>query len=90
MGVPVPLGDPASLAVLRPGDQVDLLAVPTGGGEPAELVTGAPVLAVDQAAAALLLAVTPEQGRAVVSTPQPAARFAVIVHGNPRDGPPPR
>lgn len=90
VGVPVPLGDPASLAVLRPGDQVDLLSVPTGGGEPAALATGAPVLAVDHAAAALLLAVTPEQGRAVVSVPLPDARFAVIVRGAPSERAPPR
>lgn len=90
VGVPVPLGDPASLAVLRPGDQVDLLSVPAGGGEPAALVSGAPVLAVDHAAAALLLAVTPEQGRAVVSMPLPDARFAVLVRGAPPERAPPR
>lgn len=90
VGVPVPVGDPAGLAVLRPGDRVDLLSVPTAGGEPAALVTGAPVLAVDHAAAALLLAVTPEQSQAVVSVPPSTARFAVIVHGAPPERAPPR
>jgi hypothetical protein len=80
VGVPVPLGDPARLSVLLPGDRVDLLAVPAAGGAPVALATGAPVLALDHAAATLLLAVTPEQGRAVVATP-PTTTFAVIVRG---------
>lgn len=78
VGVPVSLASPASLAMLRPGDRVDLLAVPAAGGDPAPLAGAAPVLAVDPGAAALLLALTPEQGRAVVSTPA-TSRFAVIV-----------
>jgi hypothetical protein len=80
VGVPVSLSEPARLAVLRPGDRVDLLAISAAGGEPAPLASGAPVLAVDHAAAALLLAVTEEQGWAVASTP-PTTTFAVIVRG---------
>lgn len=78
VGVTVPLGDPASLAMLRPGDRVDLLAIPAAGGEPVPLAAAAAVLAVDPAAAALLLALTPEQGRAAVSA-STTGTFAVIV-----------
>jgi hypothetical protein len=81
VGVPVSLGDPARVAVLRPGDRVDLLAVPTAGGDPVPLATGSPVLAVDHAAAILLLGLTPEQGRAVLATPAATTTFAVIVRG---------
>jgi hypothetical protein len=80
VGVPVSLGDPSSLAVLRPGDRIDLLAVPAAGGEPVGLATGALVLAVDRTAAALLLALTPEQGREVVSVPATTTSFVVVVH----------
>ena len=83
VGVPVALGDPGRLAVLRPGDRVDLLAVPAAGGEPVRLASGAPVLAVDHAAATLLLAVTPEQGRAVLAEPAASTTFAVIIRGWP-------
>jgi hypothetical protein len=78
VGVTVPLGDPASLAMLRPGDRVDLLAIPAAGGDPVPLADAAAVLAVDPAAAALLLALTPEQGRAAVSA-STTGTFAVIV-----------
>jgi len=78
VGVTVPLGDPASLAMLRPGDRVDLLAIPAAGGDPVPLVDAAAVLAVDPAAAALLLALTPEQGQAAVSA-STTGTFAVIV-----------
>jgi hypothetical protein len=78
VGLPVPLGEPAALAVLRTGDRVDLLAVPATGGDPAPLADGAAVLAVDHASAAVLLALTPDQAREVVAAPA-ATRFAVIV-----------
>lgn len=83
VGVPVPLGDPAALAMLRPGDRVDLLAVPAAdggatGGDLVPLAEAAPVLAVDTATAALLLALTPEQGRAAVSA-STTGTFAIIV-----------
>jgi hypothetical protein len=81
VGVPVTPGDPASLALLHPGDRVDLLAVAAaGGGDPQPLAGEALVLAVDASAAALLLALTPEQGRAVVSAPAGTV-FAVLVRG---------
>jgi len=80
VGVPVPLGDPGRLAVLHAGDRVDLLAVPTTGGDPVLLATGALVLAVEPAAATLLLAATPAQARQVLSVP-PATTFAVVIRG---------
>lgn len=80
VGVPVGLGDPARLAGLRPGDRVDLLAAPSAGTEPEPLASAALVLAVDQPAATLLLAATPDQARAVVAVP-PSTPLAVIVRG---------
>lgn len=80
VGVPVTLGDPAGLAVLRPGDRVDLFAVPAAGGEPDRVAGDTPVLAVDRSAAALLLALTPAQGRAVVSA-RAGTVFAVLLRG---------
>jgi hypothetical protein len=79
VGVPVTLGDPATLALLRPGDRVDLLAS-AGGGDPTPIAGDTAVLALDYDAAALLLALTPEQGRAVVSVPAGTV-FAVLVRG---------
>jgi hypothetical protein len=84
VGVPVPLGDPASLALLRPGDRVDLLAVSATGGHPAPLADDTPVLAVDSAAAVLMLALEPEQGRAVVSAPAGTV-FAILLRSTPLD-----
>jgi hypothetical protein len=76
VGVPVPLAEPTALAVLRAGDHVDLLAI--AGAEPAPVAGDAAVLAVDHAAAAVLLALTPDQASEVVSAPD-TTRFAVIV-----------
>lgn len=78
VGVPVPLGEPTALAVLHPGDRVDLLSVPADGGDPVPHADEALVLAVDSGAATLFLALTPAQAHDVVSAPA-SARFAVIV-----------
>jgi hypothetical protein len=78
VGVPVRLGDPAGLAVLRPGDRVDLLAVAPGEAPPVTVASAASVLAVDRPGAALLLALTPAQGRTVLAIPTDAS-LAVIV-----------
>jgi hypothetical protein len=74
VGVPVPIGDPASLTAVVPGDRVDLLAVPSSDS----LASAATVLAVDPAAGSLLLALTPAQGREVLAT-SAAATFAILV-----------
>lgn len=83
VGVPVLLGDPARLALLRPGDRVDLVAVPGSEGDPVVLAAGAAVLAVDHAAATLLLAATPAQARTVVATPATAVLAVVVVASQP-------
>lgn len=78
VGLPVPLAEPAALAVLRPGDRVDLLTVPAAGGDPAPLAAGARVLAVDRAGGSVLLSLTEGQAQAVLATPA-ESRYAVVV-----------
>lgn len=85
VGVVVALAEPATLAVLRAGDRVDLLTVAAAGGDqpaPVVVARGAVVLATpgsaDAAPGALYLALPPGQARAVVAL-QPTARFAVLV-----------
>lgn len=86
VGVPVPLGDPTALAVLRPGDRVDLFSVPPSGGRPVPLAEGALVLAVDAAAATLFVALTPAQAHEVIAVPG-AMRFALLVRPEAADTP---
>lgn len=91
VGVPVRLTEPAALAVLRPGDRVDLLAVAdeprtdaNRPDPPATIASGALVLAVPDPAgdpldqAVVYLALSPTQARETVAFP-PSVRFAVIV-----------
>jgi hypothetical protein len=79
VGVPVRVFDPATLAVLRPGDRVDLLAT---ADETTRIATASLVLAVpataDEQQAVVYLAVSPAEARKVVASP-PGVRFAVIV-----------
>ncbi len=78
VGVPVRLTDSAAVALLRPGDRVDLLT--TGPDAPRRLATRALVLGVEQAdspTAGLFLAVTPDEARHAVGSPD--ARLAVVV-----------
>ena len=76
--MPVPVWETTALAVLRPGDRVDLFSVPADGGQPVPHADDALVLAVDGGAATLFLALTPAQAHEVVAVPA-TARFAVIV-----------
>lgn len=87
VGVPVRLTDAAPLAVLRPGDRVDLVELPgqapvagSPGSVPQVLAAG--VLVLDAIAGAdppvLYLALTETQAGRVLGTP-PDARFGVIV-----------
>jgi hypothetical protein len=76
VGVPVRLADPAALALVRPGDRVDLLV---SGRRPTTLATDALVLAVALDEGALLLALGPAQARKTASAP-PGAALSVIVH----------
>jgi hypothetical protein len=79
--VAVTPADPAVLAVLRPGDRVDVLAV-DGGRAPASLAAGALVVAVpgsaDPLGGAVYLALTPDRARRLVGLPRDA-RLAVLV-----------
>ncbi|MDG4833494.1 flagellar biosynthesis protein FlgA [Solwaraspora sp. WMMD1047] len=88
VGVPVPLAEPAVLAVVRPGTRVNLLAAlparrPGATVEPVLLAERVPVLAVLRPAAtdgsaAVYLALDPEQARRTIGMP-PDARFALAV-----------
>lgn len=84
VGVPVRLAEPAVLALVHPGDRVDLLAAggasatPASAREPALQARDALVLGVVGADGAVLLALTPERARAIVGLPD-GTRFGVIV-----------
>jgi len=88
VGVAVSLAEPVALAVVRPGDRVDLLTVPAAPEPPVTLASAALVLAtaggaVDDppvAPGALYLALTPEQAKHTVAL-QARVRFAVVVRG---------
>jgi len=81
VGVPVRLADPAALAVVRPGDRVDLLRLPGDPGAAPSTVATA-VLVLDAVSGldvpVLYLAMTArEAGAAAVAGPD--TRFGVIV-----------
>lgn len=84
VGVPVRLVEPATLAVVRPGDRVDLLAAPAGRqATPITIAADALVLGVTADAdglpgAALYLALTRAEAERVVGAPE-QARFAALV-----------
>lgn len=75
VGVPVRLADPAALALVRPGDRVDLLVA---GRQPGVHATDALVLAVALDEGALLLALGPAQARKTATAP-PTTAFTIIV-----------
>lgn len=82
VGVPVRLAEPAVLALVHPGDRVDLL-VTSGAGvasprQPALQARDALVLGVVGADGAVLLALSPDRARAIVGLPD-GTRFGVIV-----------
>lgn len=78
VGVPLALPEPGALAMLRPGDRVDLLAVPAGGGAPAPVAQEVTVLAVDPGSATVLLSLPPERAVEALSVPA-GDQFAVVV-----------
>jgi len=93
VGLPIRLAEPAALSVLRPGDRVDLLALPGHTADsdhigevdarppasPVTIATAALVLAVSEAAdSALYLAVPPAAARQASGMPE-GTRFSVIV-----------
>ncbi|GGK83693.1 hypothetical protein [Mangrovihabitans endophyticus] len=81
LGVPVRLAEPAALAMVRPGDRVDLLSLDEPDGEPTVIATSALVLgttdADDPATGGLLLALTPSGVTRAV--PAPGRSFAVVL-----------
>jgi hypothetical protein len=84
VGVPVRLAEPAALAVLSPGDRVDLLAA-AAGGPAARIAANALVLGVgaaDDPGAGLFLALTAEEARRAAATPDDA-RLSVLVRPPP-------
>jgi hypothetical protein len=82
LGVPVRLAEPTALALLRPGDRVDLLSVGGSGGTTTPVAEGATVLAVsgigDPTAGGLLLALRPAEARRTIGA-DPRTRFAVLI-----------
>ncbi|BCB85367.1 flagellar biosynthesis protein FlgA [Phytohabitans suffuscus] len=86
VGVPVRLAEPAVLALVHPGDRVDLLSAggatptpaPALSHESALLARDALVLGVVGADGAVLLALSPDRARAIVGLPE-GTRFGVMV-----------
>ncbi len=84
VGVPVRLAEPAALAVLSPGDRVDLLAT-AAGGPAARIAADALVLGVgaaDDPGAGLFLALSGEEARRAAATPD-GSRLSVLVRPPP-------
>jgi hypothetical protein len=82
VGVPIRLADPTGLALVSPGDRVDLLRLGKADAATTTIATDVPVLKVtppdDLTAGGLLLALTPAQARQAVSAaPQ---GFAILIH----------
>lgn len=78
VGVPVALPEPGALVMLRPGDRVDLLALPAGGGAPVPVAQGVTLLALDPGSATALLSLPPERAVEVLSAAD-GDRFALVV-----------
>ena len=81
VGVPVRLADPTALALVRPGNRVDLLRIDDEGGGTTAVASAALVLNVtgadDPTAGGLLLALTPTEARQAVTTPKHG--FAIVI-----------
>ena len=79
--MPIRLADPTALALVRPGDRVDLLRVEEAGHTTAiagaALVLGVTGVDDPTAGGGLLLALNPQQARRAVSTPRQG--FAVVI-----------
>ena len=81
VGVPVRLADPTALALVRPGNHVDLLRLDDEGGDTTAVATAALVLNVtgasDPTTGGLLLALTPAEAHQAVATPKHG--FAIVI-----------
>jgi hypothetical protein len=84
VGVPVRLAEPTALALVHPGDRVDLLRVDATGGDSAVVAAAALVLGVtsadDPTTGGLLLALKPIEAAKAVATA--GHGFAVIIRPN--------
>jgi hypothetical protein len=80
VGVPVTLPTSTATAMLHPGDRVDLfVTLAATDSRPVLVARDASVLAVDRAAAALLLGLTTDEAHEVVAWTAASASFAVIL-----------
>jgi hypothetical protein len=81
VGVPVRLAEPTALALVRPGDHVDLIRVGEGGQEAHAIAAAALVLGVtgadDPTTGGLLIALTPAEATKAVA--KPGGGFAVLI-----------
>lgn len=81
VGVPVRLAEPTALALVRPGNHVDLLRLDDEAGGTTAVATAALVLNVtgasDPTTGGLLLALTPAEARLAVATPKHG--FAIVI-----------
>jgi hypothetical protein len=84
VGVPVRLAEPTALALVHPGDRVDLLRVDATGGDSAVVAAAALVLGVtsadDPTTGGLLLALKPIEAAKAMATA--GHGFAVIIRPN--------
>ncbi len=78
VGVPVRLADPATVTAVRPGDRVDLVAVPGGALAGDALVLPLPGRPISPDDGVLYLAVRIDEARRVAEA-APDARFAIRV-----------
>ena len=81
VGVPVRLAEPTALALIRPGDRVDLLRVGDDSHNPSRVAAAALVLGVtgveDLTTGGLLVALTPAEAASAVA--DPGGGFAVLI-----------
>ena len=81
VGVPVRLAEPTALALIRPGDRVDLLRVDDDSHNPSRVAAAALVLGVtgveDLTPGGLLVALTPAEAASAVA--DPGRGFAVLI-----------
>jgi hypothetical protein len=83
LGVTVPVADPSVLAVVRPGDRVDLHPADDSGAIIADILVLVSVPTADLGPPALFLAMTPDQASSVLQSPVSAV-FRVIVRSSGR------
>jgi hypothetical protein len=78
LGVTVPLADPAVLAVVHPGDRVDLHSAGDNGATIVDVLVLVPVPTADLGPPSLFLAMTPDQAASVVQSPVNTVFRAIV------------